>query len=545
MINIKTKILVLLFSLVPGLLLAQDPVVNFNPVPYQFVAMEFKADYSEIGYKRHAFDLEVERQHIASSIQGPLYVIFRENSTPPKWQLAYPVQENITVQDPLVCVEITYPVISVAGIRASEIEPALGRLELQMKELKVYRAYHTMVRYADPHPASDPWVEIIIPIHEKRSADAIIYHLSHNVIILAVILYFFAAIIFVLFKPKKSHFLFAIFMLSLAMSKWDWLLSGFKFTLYETFPHIFFLGEPFAFLCAPSLFMYIVTITRKDFKFKKEHILHLIPFLVFLIMMIFRFYRYPAAIKQELILSPAFFSLLEQQIGIIVVNLQIIGYTAAAIFVIYRYQQELPRQQSSILSRQINWFYIVLSGILVIHYSGFIKHLIFHYTGVFSEVFYLVSVLSTLIFIMIILYHMVLHPQLFSEVDTDLAQKMKKYSLSSDLFKTYKTQLLTYIKHNKPYLDSQLTLQKLSEMVSIPPYSLSEVINRGFGQNFFGFINTYRINEAKQLLRQSHPRKTILEILYEVGYSNKSVFNAVFKKYTGKTPTQYRVQMSK
>ena len=78
-------------------------------------------------------------------------------------------------------------------------------------------------------------------------------------------------------------------------------------------------------------------------------------------------------------------------------------------------------------------------------------------------------------------------------------------------------------------------------MVSIPPRSLSQVINKGFNQNFFEFINSYRIKEAKELIAKSHiSNETILEILYKVGYNNKSVFNAIFKKHTGKTPKEFK-----
>ena len=92
----------------------------------------------------------------------------------------------------------------------------------------------------------------------------------------------------------------------------------------------------------------------------------------------------------------------------------------------------------------------------------------------------------------------------------------------------------------KPFLIPELTLNQLAEKVSIPPRSLSEVINSIFHQNFFDYINSYRIQEAKQLLMNSNDNKTILYILLEVGFNNKSVFNNAFKKHTGMTPTQWK-----
>jgi AraC-like DNA-binding protein len=54
-------------------------------------------------------------------------------------------------------------------------------------------------------------------------------------------------------------------------------------------------------------------------------------------------------------------------------------------------------------------------------------------------------------------------------------------------------------------------------------------------------VNEYRIKKAMEILRDpQHEKMTVLEVLYEVGFNSKSSFNTVFKKYTGKTPTQYR-----
>ena len=70
---------------------------------------------------------------------------------------------------------------------------------------------------------------------------------------------------------------------------------------------------------------------------------------------------------------------------------------------------------------------------------------------------------------------------------------------------------------------------------------LSELINRAFNQNFFDFINSYRIEEAKKMLTyDSDERRTVLEVLYDSGFNSKSAFNNAFKRNTGITPTEYR-----
>ncbi|MNR66287.1 DNA-binding transcriptional activator FeaR [compost metagenome] len=60
-------------------------------------------------------------------------------------------------------------------------------------------------------------------------------------------------------------------------------------------------------------------------------------------------------------------------------------------------------------------------------------------------------------------------------------------------------------------------------------------------KHFFDFVNEYRIEKAKEILKDPLQKElTILEILYKVGFNSKSSFSSSFKKYTGKTPTDFR-----
>ena len=56
---------------------------------------------------------------------------------------------------------------------------------------------------------------------------------------------------------------------------------------------------------------------------------------------------------------------------------------------------------------------------------------------------------------------------------------------------------------------------------------------------FFDYINEYRINDAKTLLKEQTDL-TVLEILYKIGFNSKSSFYTAFKKETQQTPTKYR-----
>ncbi|MCP4151788.1 MAG: AraC family transcriptional regulator [bacterium] len=105
----------------------------------------------------------------------------------------------------------------------------------------------------------------------------------------------------------------------------------------------------------------------------------------------------------------------------------------------------------------------------------------------------------------------------------------------------YLDKLLLYMETEKPYLNPNLSINDVSENTSIPAYMLSQVINSRLGKNFFNFINGYRIDASKKLLKdKGNAERSILDILYECGFNSKSSFNKAFKSLTGMTPSQFK-----
>jgi len=101
--------------------------------------------------------------------------------------------------------------------------------------------------------------------------------------------------------------------------------------------------------------------------------------------------------------------------------------------------------------------------------------------------------------------------------------------------------LKSYLEEAKPYLNESLTLTELAEQLGMTRNSLSALINNATGENFYSFINEYRVEEAKRLI--TDPKKqqfTILTLAYEAGFSSKSSFQAIFKKFTGMTPGEFK-----
>ncbi len=89
------------------------------------------------------------------------------------------------------------------------------------------------------------------------------------------------------------------------------------------------------------------------------------------------------------------------------------------------------------------------------------------------------------------------------------------------------------------FTNSELSLGSLSKMLNLTMHQLSQFLNEKKGKNFKAYINDYRIQKAKCLLK-TDPQESVLDIAFRVGFKSKSTFNTSFQKNTGITPTQYR-----
>jgi AraC-like DNA-binding protein len=120
-------------------------------------------------------------------------------------------------------------------------------------------------------------------------------------------------------------------------------------------------------------------------------------------------------------------------------------------------------------------------------------------------------------------------------------KKYEKSTLTPERAEKYVNKLVQLMKEKKPFTDGDLTLQRLAATLSIPPHHLSQIINERLGQTFADFINSYRVEEAKQrLLHPAFSHLSLLGIAVEVGFNSKSSFNSVFKKHTNMTPSEFR-----
>jgi AraC-like DNA-binding protein len=91
--------------------------------------------------------------------------------------------------------------------------------------------------------------------------------------------------------------------------------------------------------------------------------------------------------------------------------------------------------------------------------------------------------------------------------------------------------------------DDELSLTKVAKFSNISGNHLSEKFKEVTGINFVDYVARTRFEKACDLLQDSNLR--ISEIAFSVGFQSLSQFNRVFKKISGKSPTEYRAAKAK
>ncbi|WP_420553755.1 helix-turn-helix domain-containing protein [Tenacibaculum aiptasiae] len=126
---------------------------------------------------------------------------------------------------------------------------------------------------------------------------------------------------------------------------------------------------------------------------------------------------------------------------------------------------------------------------------------------------------------------------IFQDIPEKYAAKKIKENEASLLIE----KLDALMKQKELYKNSNVKLLDIAKELQITPHKLSQLLNDNIGKSFAAFLNTYRIDEAKNILKEN-TNLTLETVGFEAGFSSKSNFYATFKKQVGLTPAQYQKQ---
>lgn len=301
--------------------------------------------------------------------------------------------------------------------------------------------------------------------------------------------------------------------------------------------------EPFVMLIAPLLWMYVDKIVGQSKMSFWQTILHFIPFATFILLTLpFLVHRGSFTSEHILFKNTALITLLVW-VGVLG---QFSWYLLKIRHLIRLHRSKALQELSNTEAVSLQWvqlfmiifvlFYALVVGMvfaqlhsLPLRHFNYIVGLLFSfstfligYKGLFQKDVFIPEISHA------------------TPLPTPVPTTAPSTAITSKEKALYE-KLRHYMQDQKPYLSAELSLTSLAQQLNIPRNQLSHIINVHTEENFYTFINQYRVEEVKRLFASAHHQHyTILTLAYEAGFSSKSSFNRIFKQITGSTPSEYQ-----
>jgi YesN/AraC family two-component response regulator len=90
----------------------------------------------------------------------------------------------------------------------------------------------------------------------------------------------------------------------------------------------------------------------------------------------------------------------------------------------------------------------------------------------------------------------------------------------------------------REYYGTEISMQSVARAMNYSDAYFCKLFKQCFKVNFSAWLNEYRIDRAREMLQNT--RLSVREVSTACGYSDANYFARVFKRVTGKTPSEYR-----
>lgn len=313
-------------------------------------------------------------------------------------------------------------------------------------------------------------------------------------------------------------------------------------TQQEFYLFLYFVSHGVIYLVGPAVYFHIENLTGNNSPFGKVW-KHFIPAMVTGVFMIgLYFFREEIKGIENLLFLKIFLS--------IFVSLQILHLLAYIFYarkLVAAYEKRLTRYYSSLSKINLNW----IKQLMLIT-STFAALILLIYLLIITGGYYEINNTADFLFlalIAIIILSIVVKSWKQPEIISGIYEENHKYKtspLSNDESSKLKQKLEQLLYQEKNYLTPELNLNQLAAELDVQPYIISQLINQEYNQNFFNFINGFRIEFVLEKIQNGDLKDTTLVgLAYDSGFNSMSTFNRAFKKKMGCTPKEYNKSLIK
>lgn len=344
-------------------------------------------------------------------------------------------------------------------------------------------------------------------------------------------------------KNRLANYLLAGLLISIAVSSacvlilWNDDVELFHFFDEILLPYCLVMTQ---LLKGPLLLLYVTALTREAFQFHRKDCLHLLPVVVAVVWMTafhitsseLRFRVEQTELQRQLVNSVWHF-----------IKLVPFIYGLAAFNLVRVYRIGLHDQYSTISPTEPKWLNVLSLGFLVCWSFSVIVHLIANTLALgspeISDFFGVTENYFIFILINALFINSIVHSHSLLTTKPEIAREKNHEKITDSAIQ----QVQNGMEVHKYFLKHNLNIEEFSKRINLPVKEVSAVINKHYNTNFFEFMNSYRVAEAKRLL--SDPEKaevTIMDILLESGFNSKSAFHRFFNRLVGMSPSEFRKQ---
>jgi len=369
----------------------------------------------------------------------------------------------------------------------------------------------------------------------------------HDVILFMTVAECILLVIFQAILPVKNQLanrLLSIFLLSIAVSSACimvlWNDDVMLFDLFDETLLPYFLATA-QLLKGPMLLFYVISLTEDAFQFTRRHLLHLAPIVISLLwLLVFQIdssdlrFRTIGQTETERQIANSLWHF---------IKIMPFFYALAAVNRVRLYRIGLHNQYSNFSPTEPTWLNMLSLGFLFTWSFSILVHVVANTVALgapqVSDLFgitenYIVFILINALFI-----NSVVHTHKLLTTKPEVAKDKTDEKLTDSAIQ--KVQLGMEVQ--KLFLKQNLNIDEFSKRINLPVKEVSAVINKHYGTNFFEFMNSYRVEEAKRLLGDAqHADMTVMDVLLHAGFNSKSAFHRFFNRLVGMSPTEYRKQ---
>lgn len=290
-------------------------------------------------------------------------------------------------------------------------------------------------------------------------------------------------------------------------------------------PHWFKINYAAGILRPLFMYFFLLFLLEKRKQIHLKHLTHFIPFLVLCIYLL-PFYLQTADYKLSVLKGE-----IVNTIGVVPPWYVYFQFTYSGIYlilsflIIRKHAHHIVRPKSG-----LKWVYLVpIIGLFYLSFA-FVLRLI-GMTGGYNYYLYEMFAILLVVLVVRLMY-------LYSHEKKWLHKKYEKSQLSDNEIEDLFRQISLLMTNEQLFKKKDLRVIDIAQRMHKPEYQISQVINAQ-ADSFYDYVNTFRIEDAKQLLIRSYPKFTIEGIAQESGFQSRASFYKSFRKFTNQTPMEF------